>query len=143
MERWKSKSIGFMIGYLNRAAHKYFTSRFSQYGLNIGNIFILKRLYMKDGLKQHEICDNLHLDKAGVARNMNKLIESGFIRKDVDPADKRANRIHLTSKAKDFKLEFDTIFRSWSDKLTEGFDPVEQEEVKKNLLRMIANLGEQ
>lgn len=138
----ENKSIGFMIGFLHRSSHKFFTDLFKDIHLNHGNIFILKRLYKEDGLKQNQLCDNLHLDKAGIARNIQKLIDNGFITKISDPNDKRANRIYLTSKARTIENTFLDIFKSWSQKLTKNFTTEENEEANRLLRKMIYNLEE-
>ncbi len=137
-----NKSIGFHLSYISREAHKYFTREYEAIHLNRGNVFILKQLYREDGLAQNEISANLHLDKAGIARNICKLIEAGIIEKRNDKNDKRINRIFLTEKGLQLKERFQSVFSNWETKLTNGFSQEELEAFKLYVKRMISNIEE-
>jgi DNA-binding MarR family transcriptional regulator len=139
MDLNKDKSFGFYIGFINRQAHRYFDQQFKTYDLNRGSIFILKRLYEQDGVRQHDLCDELHLDKANITRAISKLLEMDYVRKEQDVADSRANKIFLTEKAISFKKEFHAIFHSWSNILTGGLSKEQNEEMKQILIIMSEN----
>jgi MarR family transcriptional regulator, transcriptional regulator for hemolysin len=138
-ERGK-KSIGFYIGYLARSAHKYFDHEFFKHGLNRGTIYILKQLYIKEGIKQNELCGNLHLDKAAVTRTLEKLESIGFVTRRAHPKDKRAKAIFLTPKARDFEKTFSEIFKNWTKILTLGFSETEYENLTQFMNRMSDNI---
>lgn len=106
MKEEKRKSIGFYIAYLGRKNHAYFDVEFKKMGLTPGAPFILKQLYNKDGIRQQDICDNQHINKAGVTRILSKLIQAGLIRREPHPTDKRAYTIHLTPKAREMREDF-------------------------------------
>lgn len=142
MNSCKKKSIGFHLGYINREAHKYFTKEYDSINLNRGNVYILKQLYRQDGLAQNEISADLHLDKAGITRNIMKLIDLGIIEKRIDKKDKRKNRIFLTEKGKSLNEKFNNIFAKWESKITAGFTKEELEILKNLIQRMIANIEE-
>ena len=142
MEECSKKSLGFYLGYINREAHKYFTKEFNAINLNRGNVYILKQLYRQDGLAQNQISSNLHLDKAGIARNINKLIDAGIIEKIIDKKDKRVNRIFLTQKGKNLEKQFHNIFRSWEEKITAGFTSEELQIISQFIQRMTSNIEE-
>ena len=136
MNRLKDRSIGFLISYMTRQAYRYFEIEFGKHNLNRGSIFILKRLYKSDGIKQNELSDSLYFDKANITRILHKLIERGFVRKVPDKNDNRANRIFLTKKAREFENDFDSIFHGWGEIISRRFSKDEEEHIWKNLYKM-------
>ena len=139
MNDTEKKSIGFYVGYLARSAHRYFEQEFSKHGLNRGALFILTQLYLKDGMKQNELCANIHLDKAAVTRTIEKLENAGFVIRQSHPTDARAKLIFLTEKAMDFEMKFSKIFQNWSSILTADFSNLEKDMLMDFLKRMSNN----
>ncbi|MCD6181747.1 MAG: MarR family transcriptional regulator [Candidatus Cloacimonetes bacterium] len=140
MKEEKRKSIGFYIAYLGRKNHAYFDVEFKKMGLTPGAPFILKQLYNKDGIRQQDICDNQHINKAGVTRILSKLIQAGLIRREPHPTDKRAYTIHLTPKAREMREDFFKIFTNWSAILTSDFTDAERADIQIVLERMVENV---
>ncbi len=139
MELEKDKSIGFLIGYLTRQAHRYFELEFASHGLNRGSIFILKRLYKSDGIRQQELSKNLHFDKANITRLVRKLQEQGFVQKLPDKKDKRAYRIFLSEKAREFQPVFEDIFNGWGRIIATDFTSKEEQNLWQYLKKMSCN----
>lgn len=137
--READRSIGFYINYIGRQSHKYFESEFKQYGIHRGSIFILRHLYNQDGLKQNEICNKVHTDKASITRAIAKMADQGFVRKELDENDSRANRVYLTSKAKKFKPTFEKIFSNWTNILNTNLNENEQEFAQELILKLSSN----
>jgi DNA-binding MarR family transcriptional regulator len=135
----KDKSIGFFISYLTRQAHRYFEMEFTRHGLNRGSIFILKQLYRNDGIRQSDLSSSLHFDKANIARLVQKLMKCGFIVKDKDNTDNRANKIFLTQKARDFESEFNSIFQGWNRIILKGFSKADEKALWNSLSKMVEN----
>ncbi|KQC09056.1 MAG: hypothetical protein APR54_03860 [Candidatus Cloacimonas sp. SDB] len=135
----KDKSIGFFISYLTRQAHRNFELEFARHGLNRGSIFILKQLYRHDGIRQSVLSSSLHFDKANIARIIQKLMKSGFIDKDKDNTDSRANKIFLTQKARDFESEFNSIFQGWNRVILKGFSKADEKILWNSLHQMVEN----
>jgi DNA-binding MarR family transcriptional regulator len=139
MNQDKVKSVGFLISYLTRQAHRYFESEFVKHNLNRGSIFILKRLYESDGIRQQDLSSSLHFDKANITRIIRKLQELGFVQKLPDKEDKRASRIFLTDKAREFQSTFADIFHGWSRVILSGFTPKEEQNIWLYLHKMSTN----
>lgn len=133
------RSYGFYFSFMARQGHRYFEQKFQPYGLHRGSIFILRKLFNQDGLRQHDLCNYLHLDKANITRTVAKLIELDYVRREQDAADSRANRIYLTNKGKAFRPEFESIFQSWSDVLITGITDEEKEKMTEILIKMSEN----
>ncbi|TSA25957.1 MarR family transcriptional regulator [bacterium] len=121
MNEQRPKSIGFYISMLSRSAHKYFEHQLKPLDLNRGSLFILKRLYDKDGISQNDLCDLLQMDKANITRIIAQLVELDYVKKVHKESDQRAYRLYLTEKANNKKAEISSIFTSWSRILTKDF----------------------
>jgi len=139
MDLKEKRSIGFYLNFMGRQAHRYFEQKFHPFGLPRGSTYILRKLYKKDGLRQNDLCNFLHLDKANITRTIAKLLEMGYVRREQDELDSRANRIFLTKKARDFKPDFDAIFRSWNDIMTTGLNKKEKDQLIETLILMSEN----
>jgi DNA-binding MarR family transcriptional regulator len=139
MDQERDKSIGFLISYLTRQGHRYFELEFGVHGLNRGSIFFLKRLYKQDGVRQNELSNSLHYDKANITRIVQKLLELGFVLRDNDKDDKRAKKIFLTEKAKKFEPTFKAIFEGWGTIISKDFQPEDEEKIWRFLKQMSEN----
>ncbi len=71
------------------------------YEFNRGELPVLVRLIKGgDGITQKEILEDLSISKSTLSKTVNNLAQKGYLRKEVDPEDKRATRIYLTEKGK-------------------------------------------
>lgn len=139
MKQDKDKSIGFLISYLARQAHRYFEIEFAKHGLNRGSIFILKRLYGEDGIRQQDLSSSLHFDKANITRLVRKLQELNFVQKLPDKEDKRAYKIYLTKKARDFQPVFTEIFQGWGGIISTNLNKQDENKIWNYLNKMSKN----
>ena len=62
------------------------------------------------------------IDKAATARALQSLIEKGYIYKEKDSLDKRANQIYLLDLAKDNQKAILRVLEYWHQYLLEGID---------------------
>lgn len=61
---------------------------------------LLADIVMGDGQRQQDLAISTIKDKGTVARSLKQLETSGFIRREMDLADRRQKRIHLTEKGR-------------------------------------------
>lgn len=136
----EDRATGFLIAYLARKNHAYFEHEFSKMGLTPGAPFILKQLYHNDGIRQQDISDDQHINKAHITRILPRLIETGLVRREPHPTDKRAYCIFLTEKAKEMREDFFRTFHVWEELLSKGFSPEETTALRTSLLKMVDNI---
>ena len=94
-------SIGRPISILYRYGQSYTSKKLEAYNIGSGQYIFLLALYRNDGISQEELSAYLKIDKATTAKAVKKLIEAGYIRRDIDSSDKRAYKVFLTAKARD------------------------------------------
>ena len=71
---------------------------FGSFGLTDAQFNALMILwdYRKRALKQHELADLMVVNRASAGAVIDRLQRNGWVRREVDPDDRRAFRVHLT-----------------------------------------------
>ncbi len=132
-------SVSRFLSCLYRHTQMYFDRQLGQYKLSYGALSFLMVLFHHDGIHQEEISRKLSIDKATTTRAIQKLIESGYVRRETDSADRRAYFIYLTEKGLALKPELHQLSRDWSAQLTSGFSSEEKVQVFRLLEKMSHN----
>ena len=116
-------------------------SELEPYDFNRGEFPLLFKLIKKgDGITQKEICEMLYISKSTTSKIIKRLVEKGYLRKEKDPEDKRASRIFLTDKKEEIEDLIKEIDQKAENKMLEGFDEEEREELRNYLERILDNL---
>ncbi len=120
---------------------KLIRSELEPYDFNRGEFPLLFKLIKKgDGVTQKEICEMLYISKSTTSKIIKRLVEKGYLRKEKDPDDKRASRIFLTEKKDKIEDLIKEIDQKAENKILEGFDKEEKEELRSYLERILDNL---
>jgi len=120
---------------------KLIRSELEPYDFNRGEFPLLFKLIKKgDGVTQKEICEMLYISKSTTSKIIKRLVEKGYLRKEKDPDDKRASRIFLTGKKDKIEDLIKEIDQKAENKMLEGFDKEEKEELRSYLERILDNL---
>lgn len=116
------KSVGRLVSILYRKNQVYLNMVLKPLNITAAELPILSYLFEHDGVSQEELSSFLAIDKASTARAVQSLLKKGFLRKERNPADRRANRVFLTEFAINQKSKIRKLLRQWSSYLTEGID---------------------
>ncbi|MEF8832253.1 MAG: MarR family transcriptional regulator [Candidatus Thermoplasmatota archaeon] len=120
---------------------KLIRSELEPYDFNRGEFPLLFRLIKDgDGVTQKEICEKLHVSKSTTSKIIKSLVKKGYLRKEKDPEDKRASRIFLTDKKGEIADLIKEIDQKAENKMLEGFDLEEKEELRDYLECILDNL---
>ena len=90
----------------------------------------------EDGIRQKEIAEELHINPSSMSELIDKLEKDGDVKRQVDPNDKRATRIHLTELGAARAAEVED---ERQDKLEVVFAPLTAEE-REQLLVLLRKL---
>jgi MarR family transcriptional regulator, transcriptional regulator for hemolysin len=104
---------------------------------------VLKRLEMKEGVKQAELADQLDLQPITLARLVDKLAGLGLVERRDDPNDRRANRLYLTEKASPVLERLNALGETLVGQAFEGFEIGEIVALAKGVDRIKTNLKRQ
>jgi DNA-binding MarR family transcriptional regulator len=122
-----------------RYGQSYISKKLEPYKIGSGQYVFLLALNRNDGISQEELSDDLRIDKATTAKAVKKLIEDGYISRDINAGDKRAYRVFLTDKAKAvLPIVLETI-DGWETNLTAGMTWQEKRQMNDLLYRMAEN----
>ncbi len=133
------KPISRCISVLYRHAQIYVGNQLKPYNLGRGQYTYLLILYKNDGISQEELSKILMIDKGTTARAIEKLESIGYVKREVNPEDKRAYNVFLTDKAKDLEPVLYSIMCSWNNILLNGLEEEEKDKVDYILEKMVTN----
>jgi DNA-binding MarR family transcriptional regulator len=108
-------SLGKLLAHISKYTMKYMSENLEEYGLTGYTYGYLMVLFHKDGLSEKELTEHMLVDKATTTRAISKLEEIGYIRKERDLNDKRAQRIFLTQNAEDLRPIMDHLKKEWTE----------------------------
>jgi len=111
-------------------------SRLNNYGLTPMQFLVLEALYEEEGLSVGEIGKKLVLDNATLSGVLDRMVESGWIRKNTADEDRRLLQIFLTPKAKEFKTKLIQEGKEANEEVLIGF----RMEERLLLIRMLKDL---
>ena len=92
------RNPGYLVNDVARLLRREFDRRVKHMGLTRAQWFVLAHLYRNDGRTQRELADELDMEPAPLGRLVDRLEESGWLRRAPSPADRRANLVYLTDK---------------------------------------------
>lgn len=124
----------FMLAKAYQKAHGRFKELLKPYNLTNLQHLVLEGLWYQQGMTAAELGKLLVLDKATLSGVLDRLLDSGWIRKARDPDDGRVLRLSTTPKAEALKEELIDLRRKANEELLAGFNP-EEKVVFKRLLR--------
>ena len=139
MQKGNELTFNRFISLIARCAQIYFDRKLVAMNIRAGQIRILRALDIKDGINQERIRSMFHLDKGTVAKTIKPLIREGYIRREINPDDKRSYQIFLTDKGRSVMPTIKQNVRCWTDALTAGFTDEEKRSINDLLSRMSEN----
>lgn len=92
------RNPGYLVNDVARLLRREFDRRVKHVGLTRSQWFVLAHLYRNDGRTQRALADELDMEAAPLGRLIDRLEESGWVRRAPAPGDRRANIVHLTDK---------------------------------------------
>ena len=95
-----------------------------------------EELYIEDGKNQEDLSKILKIDKGTTARAIKKLEEEGYVRREKDNLDKRANKVFLTEKGMDIKEDIYKILSQWESIISQSLEK-EERILMINLLKKV------
>ena len=101
MNRWDNRlerNPGYLVHDVARLLRREFDRRVKHLGLTRAQWVVLAHLYRNDGRTQRALADELDMEPAPLGRLIDRLEESGWVRRAPSAADRRANLVHLTDK---------------------------------------------
>jgi len=129
--------FGAVVSITSRGRFIFLNDRLRPLGLSAGQFPVLMLLYKEQNIMQETLVRHYHLDKGTIARAVKKLEDAGYIRRIVDPDNRRAVRLFLTEKGEDLAPVLHAIHHEWEEQVLTGLSQ-EQKETLNSLMRTVA-----
>ncbi|MDO9035206.1 MAG: MarR family transcriptional regulator [Methanoregula sp.] len=129
--------FGAVISITSRGRFIFLNDRLRPLGLSAGQFPVLMLLYKEQNIMQETLVRHYHLDKGTIARAVRKLEDAGYIRRIVDPDNRRAVRLFLTEKGERVAPVLQEINREWEEQVCTGLSRDEKETLN-SLMRTVA-----
>lgn len=91
-------TLGWLFQDVHAQMTRSFDKRTKRIGLTRSQWRVLSPLMKKQGITQTTLAEIVEIEKAPLGRTLDKLEETGWIRREDDPNDRRARRVFLTDK---------------------------------------------
>jgi MarR family transcriptional regulator for hemolysin len=135
------ETLPFEIGETAHALRKAFDRLAVGLGVTRAQWKVLFKLTRTPGLRQVELADMLDLEPITLCRIVDRLEEAGLVERTRDPEDRRAWRLHVTTKAKPLIEKLQAVGAELVDQAFAGIDP-DQIQITRNVLaRVRENAG--
>ena len=136
MDKKNCENVGKYISQLYRRGGAFISKRMVEYNIGQGQFMFLMELYIEDGKNQEDLSKILKIDKGTTARAIKKLEEEGYVRREKDNLDKRANKVFLTEKGMDIKEDIYKILSQWESIISQSLEK-EERILMINLLKKV------
>ncbi len=131
-------SLGKWISLLYRYGQIYMAKELEPYQIGKGQFLFLLMLYQKDGLLQEELAQCLNIDKGTTARAISKLEKAGYLLRERNKDDLRANRIFLTKQGRELKPQISAAICRWTEIISANMTD-EEVKIAFNVLTKMAH----
>jgi MarR family transcriptional regulator, transcriptional regulator for hemolysin len=134
--------IGFLVHDVSRLRQILFDQAMKPHGVTRAQWWTLAQLSRAggDGMAQAELARHLGLGKVAVGSMIDRLEGGGLVERRVDPADRRINRIHVTSRGHQVLDRMVAVGRRLNDVILEGLPAADLAVADQVLTRLRRNL---
>jgi len=133
------ETLPFEIGETAHALRKAFDRLAIGLGVTRAQWKVLFKLTRAPGLRQVELADLLELEPITLCRIVDRLEEAGWVERVRDPDDRRAWRLHVTTKAQPLVEKLQTVGAELVDRAFCDIDPKDIEITRRVLAQVREN----
>lgn len=134
---FEGKHISKLASIINRFSQIYFDRTLKGHNIGSGQQFFLLLVNEYPGINQYELAMKSGFDKGTTAKAVKKLEELGYLIREIDDDDKRANKLFTTTYSKEvIQITLEAI-EDWKCIITKGLSEEEEKEAL-NYMRTIA-----
>ena len=130
------ESLGFLIADSSRFVKRSLYGRIAQHGVRGGSWFVLRALWLEDGVTQRELANRLGLMEPSVLEMVRAMERDGLVFRKRDEEDRRKMRVYLTQRANELEAPLMEIAENVNTLMLSGLSSAE-EVLLKLLLRKV------
>ena len=132
------KRIFFLIVKAEQAIASFFRQELVKSGLKVtpGQTGVLYLLEKSDKMTMSELSLSLEMDNSAVTRIVDRLEKAGFVKRELNPDDRRAFYVMITDQGIDEIKKTKSTVRGMNKKIEAEFSEEELEVFRRNLVRI-------
>lgn len=135
--------IGMYISVLYRHMQILVSAGLQPYGIGSGQLSFFLVIATMEGISQKKLSEELLIDKTTTAKAVRKLEAEGYVRREVDPSDKRYHRLFLTEAGREVLPKIEEILGDITCQGRAGINDGEMEIMMTALHKVLNNVTEQ
>lgn len=128
--------LNFVLTKAQQSVHQLFKAELAPFGVTPGQYAVLKCLWDENGQTARQIAERLYLDGSTVTGLLDRLEQKGLIEKQIDPKDRRALKVLLTSEGKQLEAPLSQAIVTANLKALKQLDEVQSDTLKDLLHRL-------
>lgn len=131
-----SKSIGFLLAKAYQRACALYKETFDNYDLTPQQFGLLRFLWEEDGITQVELSSRSQIDRTTIGGLIDRLEQSGLLKRLPHPEDRRAYRISLTADGKQLQAELAPLAEQLHRNIVAPLSPDEVDSLRTILQKL-------
>ena len=135
------ENLPFEIAETAHALRRAFDRRAATLGVTRAQWKVLFRLSRMPGLRQVDLADQLDVEPITLCRIIDRLEDAGLVERRRDPADRRAWRLEVTTKAVPLVVQLRALAEELMGEAFAGIEEAELEQVRRTLEQMRENIA--
>lgn len=136
-----NKELGLILSRTYLAFKRAATRQMSSFGLTPEQFSVLSELSKTNGVSQKRLAELTERDQTTVGKILDKLIKKELVSRSVDPSDRRAVQLNITSKGLDLHTQIWPELEMLEKRVYEGLKDSEIESFISTLNKMYDNLS--
>lgn len=138
-----AQTLSVLIAQVGRAHRQLAGELLAEVGLYPGQEFLLFQLWQQDGLTQRELANRLGIEPPTVTKMLQRMEQTGLIRREPDPADARLSRVSLTDHGRAQRAEIERIWTTLESRTVANLTQAEQNTLRVLLKKVRSSLRDE
>lgn len=113
---------------LYRSNQRYFDDILSDYNIGYAHLIFLIEIYEHEGISMNELAESGSFDKGTVTKSIQKLLELGYVKIEVNENDRRSKLLFTTDKTREIILDLYRIRQDRWNYLSQDLSEDEKEQ---------------
>jgi MarR family transcriptional regulator, lower aerobic nicotinate degradation pathway regulator len=135
------ENVGYLLAKASQRWNELLYERFRREGFkevrpSYGSIIL--PLFEEDGLRMGELAERARLSKQTMTTMIRLVERDGLVRRQRDPEDRRAFRIYLTARARNFRPVAESVLRELDELVEERLSQAEFSRLKTSLQEVMS-----
>lgn len=135
-----TSTLSVLVAQVGRAHRLLEGELLADIGLYPGQEFLLFQLWEQDGITQRQLASRLGIEPPTVTRMLQRMEQTGLVRRESDPADARVSRVYLTNRGRQQRANVERIWAELESRTVATLTDAEHITLRQLLQKVRASL---